>query len=263
MEQETEALQRAMQYELYGKLLMSNLGRLQKGMREVELENIFSNDKSGVLIRLDQKLTPAQNAEHYFDKSKKAKIGAEEKLGHQEEIQERWELLRELLDRVADLQTHEQFSEFTETNRERLKRLGYKGIIGEERERKEEAPFRTFVVTGGFQVWVGKNSENNDLLTLKYAKPADLWFHARGSSGSHVVLRTGTGKGEPGRRALEETASIAAFYSKMKTAKHVPVAMTEKKYVRKPRGAPAGTVVIEREKLFFVNPQLPGGADDR
>jgi predicted ribosome quality control (RQC) complex YloA/Tae2 family protein len=263
MEQETEALQRAMQYELFGKLLMSNLPRLQKGMREVELENIFSSDKSTVLIRLDQKLTPAQNAEHYFNKSKKARAGAEEKLGHQEEVQERWELLRELLDRLTDLQAHEQFAEFTTTNQEHLKRLGYKGVIGEGREQKEEAPFRTFIVTGGFQVWVGKNSENNDLLTLKYAKPGDLWFHARGSSGSHVVLRTGTGKGEPSRRTLEETASIAAFYSKMKTAKHVPVAMTEKKYVRKPRGAPAGTVVIEREKLFFVNPQLPGGVDER
>jgi predicted ribosome quality control (RQC) complex YloA/Tae2 family protein len=263
MEQETEALQRAMQYELYGKLLMSNLPRLQKGMREVELENIFSNDKSNVVIRLDQKLTPAKNAEHYFDKSKKAKAGAEEKLGYQEEVRERWELLRELLDRIPDLQTHEQFAEFTSTNQEHLKRLGYKGVIGEKPEQKEEAPFRAFIVTGGFQVWVGKSSENNDLLTLKYARPGDLWFHARGSSGSHVVLRTGTGKGEPSRRALEETASIAAFYSKMKTAKHVPVAMTERKYVRKPRGAPAGTVIIEREKLFFVNPKLPGGVDER
>jgi predicted ribosome quality control (RQC) complex YloA/Tae2 family protein len=263
MEQETEALRRATQYELYGRLLMSNLARLQKGMREIELENIFSNSGERIVIRLDQKLTPAQNAEHYFDKSKKAKAGAEEKMGHQEELKERWEQLRELLDRTIDLQTHEQFVEFTIANREQLKRLGYKGIVGEAREQKEEAPFRTFVVTGGFQVWVGKNSENNDLLTLKYARPGDLWFHARGSSGSHVVLRTGTGKGEPSRRTLEETASIAAFYSKMKTAKHVPVAMTEKKYVRKPRGAPAGTVVIEREKLFFVNPRLPEEAEER
>jgi predicted ribosome quality control (RQC) complex YloA/Tae2 family protein len=263
MEEETEALKRAMQYELFGKLLMSNLTRLTKGMREVELENIFRDDRSRVIIRLDQKLTPAQNAEHYFDKSKKARAGAEEKIGFQEEVRERWELLRELLDRVTDLQTHEQFAEFTETHRDQLKRLGYKGLIGEERERKEEAPFRTFIVTGGFQVWVGKNSENNDLLTMKYARPSDLWFHARGSSGSHVVLRIGTGKGEPSRKALEETAGIAAFYSKMKTAKHVPVAMTEKKFVRKPRGAPAGTVVIEREKLLFVNPQLPSGGDER
>ena len=111
-------------------------------------------------------------------------------------------------------------------------------------------------------MWVGKNSENNDLLTMKYSKPSDLWFHARGSSGSHVILRIGTGKGEPSRKALEETAAIAAFYSKMKTAKHVPVAVTERKYVRKPRGAPAGTVTIEREKLLFVNPQLPEGAEE-
>lgn len=61
---------------------------------------------------------------------------------------------------------------------------------------------------------------------------------------------------------MEETASIAAFYSKMKNAKNVPVAMTERKYVRKPRGAPAGTVTIEREKLLFVNPGLPGEVED-
>jgi predicted ribosome quality control (RQC) complex YloA/Tae2 family protein len=260
MEQETEVLQRAMQYETFGKLLMSNLGELKKGMREVELEDVFSRDRARVLIRLDQKLTPARNAEHYFDKAKNARAGVEEKLGHQEEVHERWEIMRELLDRVTDLQTYEQFAEFTTVHHDELKRLGYKGLAGEKGREREEAPFRTFIVTGGFQVWVGKNSENNDLLTMKYAKPADLWFHARGSSGSHVVLRTGTGKGEPSRRALEEAACIAAFYSKMKTAKHVPVAMTERKYVRKPRGAPAGTVSIEREKLLFVNPKLPEAA---
>ena len=260
MEQETEALQRAMQYERLGKLLMANLMELQKGMKEVELEDVFSRDRAMALIKLDQKLTPAQNAEHYFNKAKKARAGAKEKLEHQEDVRERWETMRELLDRVSDVQTYDQLAELTANSGEQLKKLGYKGLPGEAREKREEAPFRIFTVTGGFQVWVGKNSENNDLLTLKYARPNDLWFHARGSSGSHVVLRTGTGKGEPSRRALEETAGIAAFYSKMKNAKNVPVAMTERKYVRKPRGAPAGTVTIEREKLLFVNPKLPGEA---
>jgi len=119
-------------------------------------------------------------------------------------------------------------------------------------------PFRTFTVAGGFLVWVGKSSENNDLLTMKYARPKDLWFHARGSSGSHVVLRMGTGKGEPSRKAIDEAAGIAAFYSKMRNAKHVPVAMTLRKYVRKPKGAPPGTVSVERERLLFVEPRLPG-----
>jgi predicted ribosome quality control (RQC) complex YloA/Tae2 family protein len=239
---------------------MANLAGLHKGMKEVELEDVFSRDRAMALIKLDQKLTPAQNAEHYFNKAKKARAGAEEKLEHQEDVRERWETMRELLDRVSDVQTYDQLAEFAANSSEQLRKLGYKGLPGETREKREEAPFRLFIVTGGFQVWVGKNSENNDLLTLKYARPNDLWFHARGSSGSHVVLRTGTGKGEPSRRALEETAGIAAFYSKMKNAKHVPVAMTERKYVRKPRGAPAGTVTIEREKLLFVNPRLPGEA---
>lgn len=261
MEQETEALQRALQYELFGKLLIANLAQLQKGIREAEVEDMFSRDHPRVVIRLDQKLTPAQNAEHYFDKAKRARAGVEEKLEHQEEVRERWETLRELLDRVSDLQTNEQLTEFATTYRENLKRLGYKGLVDGASGQREDIPFRVFTVSGGFQVWVGKSSESNDLLTLKYAKPRDLWFHARGSSGSHVVLRAGTGKGEPSRRALEETASIAAFYSKMKNAKHVPVAMTERKYVRKPRGAPAGTVTIEREKLLFVNPKLPSASD--
>lgn len=262
MEQETETLHRATQYERYGKLVMANLPRLSKGMKEFEVEDVFSRDRNQLLIRLDPKLTPAQNAGHYFDKAKKARAGVEEKLERQEGIRERWELLRELLDRVSDLQTYDQLAEFTTASGGQLSKLGYKGPAGDTKEKREEAPFRTFTVSGGFQVWVGKSSENNDLLTLKYARPNDLWFHTRGSSGSHVVLRTGTGKGEPSRRAMEETASIAAFYSKMKNAKNVPVAMTERKYVRKPRGAPAGTVTIEREKLLFVNPGLPGEVED-
>jgi predicted ribosome quality control (RQC) complex YloA/Tae2 family protein len=250
-----------MQYERWGKLLMANLPLLRKGMKEAEVEDVFSRDREVVVVRLGQKLTPAQNAEHYFNKAKKARAGVEDKLEHQEEVRERWEVLREYLDRVSDLQTPEQIVEFSTQFQEQLRRLGYKGVPGQPGVKREEAPFRAFTVTGGFQVWVGKNSENNDLLTMKYAKPSDLWFHARGSRGSHVVLRAGTGKGEPSRRALEEAAAIAAFYSKMKNGKHVPVAMTEKKYVRKPRGAPAGTVTIEREKLFFVNPKLPDDAE--
>ena len=124
---------------------------------------------------------------------------------------------------------------------------------------KEEptVPFRIFHVSGGFEVWAGKSSKNNDELTLQYAKPNDLWFHARGSSGSHVVLRIGTGSGEPSKKAKEQAAAIAAYYSKQRNAKYVPVAMTEKKYIRKPKGATPGTVVMDREKVIMVTPALP------
>jgi len=92
---------------------------------------------------------------------------------------------------------------------------------------------------------------------MKYAKQNDLWFHARGAGGSHVILRRGTGKGEPGKEAIEQTASIAAYYSQARASKIVPVVMTERKYVRKRKGAPDGEVLVEREKLLFVKPKLP------
>ena len=112
-------------------------------------------------------------------------------------------------------------------------------------------------MAGGFQVWAGKSGENNDLLSTRYTKHNDLWFHARAVGGSHVVLKMGTGKGEVSKHAMEQAAAIAAYYSKMKGGKLVPVSMCEGKYVRKPRGAPPGTVRIEREKTLFVEPRLP------
>ena len=101
------------------------------------------------------------------------------------------------------------------------------------------------------------------MLTTKYARPNDLWFHARGSGGSHVVLRMGTGKGEISRKAREQAASIAAYYSKMKNAKLVPVAMTQRKYVHKRKGSPAGTVTVDRETVIMVPPQLPEQKKER
>jgi predicted ribosome quality control (RQC) complex YloA/Tae2 family protein len=78
-----------------------------------------------------------------------------------------------------------------------------------------------------------------------------------GGPGSHVVLRRGKGANEPSKATLEEVASWAAFHSKSRTAGKVPVIYTQKKYVRKPRGAKAGTVIVEREKMLMVRPVEP------
>jgi predicted ribosome quality control (RQC) complex YloA/Tae2 family protein len=64
-------------------------------------------------------------------------------------------------------------------------------------------------------------------------------------------------KGEPGKKARTQAAGIAAWFSKLKGSKLVPVAMTQRKYVRKPKGAPPGTVVIEREEVIITAPALP------
>lgn len=109
----------------------------------------------------------------------------------------------------------------------------------------------------GWDVLIGRSSEGNDHLTLHLARPEDYWFHAHGCPGSHVVLRRGKGPNEPSKATLIEVASWAAFHSKARTAGKVPVHYTLKKYVRKPRGAKAGLVYIEREQALMVRPVEP------
>ena len=112
----------------------------------------------------------------------------------------------------------------------------------------------------GWDVLIGRNNEGNDYLTHSLARPEDYWFHVHGCPGSHVVLRRGKGKNEPSKRTIEEVASWAAFFSQARTAGKVPVIVTQKKYVRKPRKAPPGLAVCEREKTVMVRPQEPEGA---
>src|SRR5262249_8404584 len=109
----------------------------------------------------------------------------------------------------------------------------------------------------GWDVLIGKSSEANDHLTLHMARPEDYWFHAHGCPGSHVVLRRGKGANEPSKATLEEGASWAAVHSKSRTAGKVPRIYTQKKTGRKPRGAKAGTVHVEREKMLMVRPVEP------
>ncbi len=238
---------RADAYERAGSLLMANLTLIRKGDRKALID--------AEMIALDPKLSPIQNAQRYFDRAKRSRLAARQAVARLDSLREEIALGERLLSALEDVTTSEEVKTFVQENGEELERFG----IGAKSEKHSQLPFRIFTVEGGFEVWAGKSSENNDLLTLHHAKPNDLWFHARGSSGSHVLLKVGTGKGEPGKKAKEQAAGIAAYYSKMKNAKMVPVAMTEKKYVRKPKGAPPGTVVLEREKVIFAEPGLPAG----
>lgn len=254
VEKELSASSRAEEYEQFGKILMANLHAVSKGMKSVSLHNPFSENDT-ITIPLETSLTPVQNAERYFDKAKRAKAAREESAERRTELRHHYQTVAELLQQVRDTADSTSLKNFLHSNKEKLRTAGYMT----EQEQKELPPFKIFTVDGGFTVYAGKSSENNDLLTMKFAKPNDLWFHARGSSGSHVVLKTGTGNGNPSKKAIEQAASIAAYYSKMKNATHVSVAVTEKKYVRKPKGAAPGSVVIQKEKIIFVKPELPKG----
>lgn len=249
VEEDLEKTARAEEYERYATLLMVNLGSVGKGMKSVTL----SDARGEATILIDPRLSSVKNAQRYFEKAKKSKLASGQSRERLIELRGTLQLAESLLHEVEAIHTKEELKKYVSERASELERFG----IGEKAKEREQLPFRIFTVDGGFEVWAGKSSRNNDELTMKYAKPNDLWFHARGASGSHVILKTNSGKGEPGKKAKEQAAAIAAYYSKMKNAGMVPVAMTEKKYVRKPKGSPPGTVVLEREKVIFAEPALP------
>jgi predicted ribosome quality control (RQC) complex YloA/Tae2 family protein len=120
---------------------------------------------------------------------------------------------------------------------------------------------RTFVTSDGWTVWVGRNNTENDLITHRLSQPHDFWFHVVGVPGSHVILRRPTRTAVPKPRTLEEAASIAAYFSKARKLTRVPVIVTERKFVSKPRRSKPGQAMATREREIVVRPALPKGGE--
>lgn len=248
--------------ERHAKLLQARLSELHKGMREAILEDLFSDGREVIAIPLDPHLTPARNAERLYDRARRVRTAVAEQRERRAALQERLRALGSLIEDLDALTEADDLQTWLEQHAATLRAAGIRVGGGASAKAEERPPFRVFTVDGGFHVWAGKSGENNDLLSTRHTAKNDLWFHVRGISGSHVVLKLGTGRGEVSKRAKEQAAAIAAYYSKMKKARHVPVIMCEGKYVRKPKGASAGTVTVERETVLFVDPALPEGAEE-
>jgi hypothetical protein len=113
------------------------------------------------------------------------------------------------------------------------------------------APYRTFVGASGARVLVGRGAAHNDALTLHVARPHDLWVHAKGKPGAHVVVPLEKGASCPSD-LLVEAAHLAAHFSDARDETLVEVEYTPRRYVRKPRGSAPGLVVVEREKVIAL-----------
>jgi len=245
---------RAEQYQRYGSLILEHLPEIERGSDHA----VFSGPDGEVRVPLVPTETPSHNAQRYFEKAKTSKR-ARQLAGRRRSVYStRMERSATLLGELEHVVTRQDLKSYMELHHDDLHNPREQSPADDQ----DRPLFRVFVVEGGFEVWAGRSSANNDLLTLRHAKPQDFWFHARGASGSHVILRVATGRGEPGKRAIRQAASIAAYYSKMRTAAMVPVAVTRRKYVHKPKGAPAGSVVLQREDVLMVEPQLPYPSED-
>jgi predicted ribosome quality control (RQC) complex YloA/Tae2 family protein len=246
------------EYEKFGNLLMIHLYDQPEQPGRMTVPDVFTDMRLVVSIPLKARSTVLENAQRYFGKAQqtRASIMYVEERGAR--IAERLALLTDVRARVENADS---LNELKQVLKEQAKLMSELGLTPKGEKDEAPFPFRRFVVEGGFEVWAGRNSANNDLLTVRHSRPNDLWFHARGVGGSHVVLKVGSAAGDPSKEAIRQAASIAAYYSKHRNAKRAPVAYTEKKYVRKPRGAAPGSVLVDREKVILADPALPQDVD--
>jgi predicted ribosome quality control (RQC) complex YloA/Tae2 family protein len=241
------------EFNKFGKLLLTNLKLLKAGMSSITVEDIFSNGEK-IKIKLNPKLSSQKNVDYFFEKSRAEKAAfakAGELILNSERDFNYLKTIEESLNEITTIKDLEIL----------MKKLKIKS--NDERETKEDisSKFKHYLVDGKYNVFVGKDSKNNDLLTTKFAKQNDYWFHARGASGSHVVLRVENTKEPIPKNILKKAAALSAYHSKAKTSGMVPVAYTFKKYVVKKKGDPAGTVHLLREDVLIVKPEIPDGCE--
>lgn len=225
-----------------GNLILARFAEIPRGAARAQL---IGFDGAAVEVELDPALSADRNASRYFDRAarvERARAALPEKIREAEGVGERWERL------LADAREGKVPPEAAASE------LGLEAPRKKSKPVKETAlPYRTFRSSGGLEIRVGRGAKHNDDLTFRHSAPTDIWLHVRQNPGAHVILRWNLEE-RPPRKDLAEAATIAALHSPARGSSSVPVAWTRRKYVRKPRGAPPGTVAPDRTETVFVRP---------
>lgn len=225
-------------------LLAANLYRIDKKSKEIELED-FYNDNNPIKISLNPMKTPRENIDEYYNRAKKIKaaiVYAKNDLPRQENLLSYLNQLKDFVNRSNSISDLEEIREEMVDNK-LIKKKG--------RNKKKSKPSRPFhyKTENGSDIYVGKNSKQNDYITLKVARKEDLWFHVKDSPGSHVILKTDKIFDED----IKKAAYLAALNSSLASANKVDVDYTEKKNVNKAKGAKDGMVYYVNFSTITVN----------
>lgn len=230
-----------------GELILAYQYTLEKGQTVLEAQ--YEADGPLLTINLDPRLTPLENAQHYFTRYNKAKRALEDvpglieqtetELGYIDQLEMDLSLASSWPD-IDDVQQALQSGGYWQGKR--VKRIGGGG---------QSAPLR-ILVGDGFVVWVGRNSRQNEIVTFKRGSAEDYWLHARGIPGAHVVVKF-DGRTIP-QGVLDQAAGLAAHFSRGRDEASVPVDITRVKYVKKIKGAAQGMVTYRNERTVNAVP---------
>lgn len=236
-----------------GELLKINLNGLRRGMSSVTVDDVLDTKEppEQVHIPLDPRLTPTENLDRIFAKARKARRTLEATRARLSDAHSRLGLLeglREELDRActdADV----------EAIGVRVQALGRSSARTQGRAKKKRSPrrlaYKTYLDASERRILVGRSAGDNDTLTVQVARPNDLWLHARGTTGSHVVIPLTRGEQVDSERLLD-AATLAAHSSEARGNTTVEVTYTPRRYVQKLKGLPPGKVVLLREKVLLL-----------
>ena len=236
-------------YKVYGELINAYGYGLEDGCKSFQALNYYTNEE--ITIPLDPTLSPKENAKKYFDRYAKLKR-TEEALTIQ--IAETNAEISHLESISASLDIARKEEDLTQI-KEELIQYGYikRHASGKKKFSAKSRPFH-YISSDGYHIYVGKNNFQNDELTFKFATGNDWWFHAKGSAGSHVVVKSNNE--ELPDRVFEEAGSLAAYYSKGRTAPKVEVDYIQKKHVKKPNSSKPGFVVYYTNYSLMAVPDI-------
>ncbi|MDD4003494.1 MAG: NFACT RNA binding domain-containing protein [Clostridia bacterium] len=225
-------------YRISGELITANLYKI-KVSADVTVENYYDNNKP-LRIKLDENLSPSQNAQMYYKKYNKLK-NAKIQVNKQLEIAEEYlSYLNSLIDYTQSAQVLTELEEIKEE-------IISQNILSKTKNSTKKVKAEIVInktEADGFTIYWGKNNIQNDYITFKLAKPYDLWFHIKSAHGRHVIL-SAQGK-EPTDNAITAAAEIAANGSRAE------IDYTYKKYVKKPHGAKPGFVIYTNYKTILI-----------
>ncbi len=228
--------EKADRYRYEGELLKGNLHRVRTGMTEVKILDPAHPEQGEIILSLDPAHSPSENLERFFKKYKKAQ-------GAQTALQAQMVKTKKELDEL-------------ERNRTILLEGGTIAIEGKapaptRREKGKRAGPPSFLSADGWTAIVGRNHRENEEITFRIARGNDLWFHARGVPGSHLIVRMERGKEIP-YQTLLDAATLALHFSDARKEGKGDVVYTYRKYIQKPKRAKPGAVLVSQEKNIYI-----------
>ena len=241
--QDLEKAGRYREYGRYGELLKGELGKIKKGQTQITVIDYYDEHLPELTLPLDPTKDPAWNLNDYFRKHRKF-------TGAEREVRPRLEHAQGELTKLTEKLQAAERGEMTPPEQTPSKPQAPK-TLGTPKKPQRTIPYRRFVSEEGYAILVGKSAKDNDALTFKVSKQDDMWLHARGTPGSHVVIELEKAKQVP-PETLKDAATLALFYSDLRKSGKGEVIYTLRKNVRKPKGAKPGSVTVTQEKTTWV-----------